>query len=125
MSEKLDTFAQDLLEKTRANKLDWRIMANPAGRDEFSADLGKGYRFHMWSVLSGENRSITLQLWKDGRAVLESVVNNWPGLLDLDVQKQRTKRFRAYSDLFDAVREYVYGGEETMGEVSELLRGIV
>jgi hypothetical protein len=125
MSEKLDQFAQELLEKTRTNKLDWQIMANSVGRDEFSADLGEGYRFHIWSVLSGENRSITLQLWKDERPVLESVANNWAGLLDINIQKERVKRFRAYSDLFDAVRESVYGGEQTMGEVAQLLRRIV
>jgi len=38
MSERLDQLAQELLEKTLAKKLDWRIMANPLGRDEFSVD---------------------------------------------------------------------------------------
>jgi hypothetical protein len=124
MSEKLDQFARDLLEKTRANKLDWRIMANPMGREEFSVDLEKEYRFHIWWVVSGENRAITLQLWKDQRPVLESVANNWPGISNGEIVQERVKRFRAYSDLFDAVRESVYGGEETMGEVEQLLRRI-
>jgi hypothetical protein len=114
MSEKLDQFAQDLLEKTRSNKLEWRIMANPMGREEFSVDLDKAYRFHIWLTVSGENRAITLQLWKDQRPVLESVANI----------QERVKKFRAYSDLFDAVRESVYSGEETIGEVEQLLRKI-
>ena len=124
MSERLDQLAQELLEKTLAKKLDWRIMANPLGRDEFSVDLEKEYSFHIWLVASGDNRAITLQLWKDGRPVLESFANNWPGMPIGDTDKLRLKRFRAYSDLFDAVRESVDGGEETIGEVEQLLRKI-
>jgi len=124
MNERIDQLAQELLEKTRARKLDWRIMANPLGRVEFSVDLDKGYRFHIWSVDSGDNRAITLQLWKDGRPALESLANNWPALSNGEVIQERVKRFRAYSDLFDAVRESVYSGEETIGEVEQLLRKI-
>jgi hypothetical protein len=124
MSERLDQLAQELLEKTLARKLDWRIMANPLGRDEFSVDLEKEYSFHIWLVASGDNRAITLQLWKDGRPVLESFANNWPAVSNGEADMKRVKRFRAYSDLFDAVRESVYGGEETLGEVEQLLRRI-
>jgi hypothetical protein len=124
MNERIDQLAQDLLDKTRAQKLDWRIMANPLGRDEFSVDLEKEYSFHIWLVASGDNRAITLQLWKDGRPILESFANNWPALSNGEVDEERVKRFRAYSDLFDAVRESVYGGEETIGEVQQLLRRI-
>jgi len=124
MNERIDQLAQDLLDKTRAQKLDWRIMANPLGRDEFSVDLEKEYSFHIWLVASGDNRAITLQLWKDGRPILESFANNWPALSNGEVDEARVKRFRAYSDLFDAVRESVYGGEETIGEVQQLLRRI-
>ena len=122
MTERIDQLARELLEKTRAHKLYWRIMANPLGRDEFSVDLEKEYSFHIWLVASGDNRAITLQLWKYGRPILESFANNWPGIGEID--HERIKRFRAYSDLFDAVRESVYGGEETIGEVEELLRKI-
>jgi hypothetical protein len=124
MNERIDQLAQELLDKTRAHKLDWRIMANPLGRDEFSVDLGKGYRFHIWLVVSGENRAITLQLWKDQRPMLESIANNWPEISNGEIIQERVKKFRAYSDLFDAVRESVYGGEETIGEVEQLLRKI-
>jgi hypothetical protein len=124
MNERIDQLAQELLDKTRAQKLDWRIMANPLGRDEFSVDLGKGYRFHIWLVVSGENRAITLQLWKDERPILESIANNWPEISSGEIVQERVKKFRAYSDLFDAVRESVYGGEETIGEVEQLLRKI-
>jgi hypothetical protein len=124
MNERIDQLAQDLLDKTRAQKLDWRIMANPLGRDEFSVDLEKEYSFHIWLVTSGDNRAITLQLWKDGRPILESFANNWPALSNGEIDEERVKRFRAYSDLFDAVRESVYGGEETIGEVQQLLRRI-
>lgn len=124
MNDKIDELAQDLLDKTRVGKLDWRIMANPLGRDEFSVELGEGYRFHIWLVVSGENRAITLQLWKDQRPVLESIANNWPSASDAESLHEGVKKFRAYSDLFDAVRESVYGGEETLGEVQQLLRRI-
>ncbi len=124
MNERIDQLAQELLEKTRAHKLDWRIMANPLGRDEFSVDLREGYRFHIWSVVSGDNRAITLQLWKDERPVLESIANNWPEISGGEITQARVKRFRAYSDLFDAVRESVYGGEETIHAVEQLLRRI-
>jgi hypothetical protein len=124
MSERLDQLARELLEKTRARKLHWRIMANPLGRDEFSVDLEKEYSFHIWLAASGDNRAITLQLWKDGRPVLKSFANNWPAISNGEIDKDRVKRFRAYSDLFDAVRESVYGGEETLGEVEQLLRRI-
>jgi hypothetical protein len=120
----MDKLAQDLLAKTRAQKLDWRILANPLGRDEFSVDLEKEYSFHIWRVVSGDNRAITLQLWKDGRPVLEAFANNWPGVSSGEIDQDRVKRFRSYSDLFDAVRESVYGGEETIGEVEQLLRKI-
>jgi hypothetical protein len=124
MSDRIDQLARELLVKTRAHKLYWRIMANPLGRDEFSIDLEKGYSFHIWLVVSGDNRAITLQLWKDGRPVLESFANNWPELSNGEIVQERVRRFRAYSDLFDAVRESVYGGEETIGEVEQLLRKI-
>jgi hypothetical protein len=124
MNERIDQLAQELLEKTRAQKLDWRIMANPVGRDEYSVDLGEEYSFHIWLIASGDNRAITLQLWKDGRPVLESFANNWPAMSNGEIAQERVKRFRAYSDLFDAVRESVYGGEETIGEVEQLLRKI-
>jgi len=124
MNERIDQLAQDLLDKTRAQKLDWRIMPNPLGRDEFSVDLGTKYRFHIWAVVSGENRAITLQLWKDERPILESFANNWPAVSNGADGLERVKRFRAYSDLFDAVRESVYGGEETIEEVEQLLRKI-
>jgi len=124
MSDRLDQLAQELLEKTRAQKLFWRIMANPLGRDEFSVDLEKEYSFHIWLVVSGDNRAITLQLWKDERPILESFANNWPAVSNGADGLDRVKRFRAYSDLFDAVRESVYGGEETIEEVEQLLRKI-
>jgi hypothetical protein len=124
MNERIDQLAQELLEKTRAHKLDWRIMANPLGRDEYSVDLEKGYRFHVWLVVSGENRAITLRLLKDGHPVLESIANNWPEISNEEILQERVKKFRAYSDLFDAVRESVYGGEETIDEVEQLLRKI-
>ena len=124
MSERLDQLAQELLEKTLAKKLYWRIMANPLGRDEFSVDLEKEYSVHIWLLASGDTRAITLQLWKNGRPVLESFANNWPAISNVGTDKERLKRFRLYSDLFDAVRESVYGGEETIGEVEQLLRRI-
>jgi len=86
--------------------------------------LEKEYSFHIWLAVSGDNRAITLQLWKDGRPVLESFANNWPALSNGEIDQERVKRFRAYRDLFDAVRESVYGGEETIGEVEQLLRKI-
>jgi hypothetical protein len=121
---RIDELAQELLEKTLEKKLDWRIMANPLGRNEFSVDLGEGFRFHIWLMASGDNRAITLQLWKDERPALESTANNWPTLSGGDDLQERLKRFRLYSDLFDAVRESVYGGERTLGEVQQLLRKI-
>lgn len=124
MNDRIDRLAQELLEMTLAHKLYWRIMANPLGRDEFSVDLEEEYSFHIWLITSGENRAITLQLWKDGRPVLESFANNWPAMSNGEIDHERVKRFRAYSDLFDAVRESVYGGEETIGEVEQLLRKI-
>jgi hypothetical protein len=124
MNSRIDELAQELLAKTRAQKLYWRIMANPLGRDEFSVDLEKEYSFHIWLAVSGDNRAITLQLWKDGRPVLESFANNWPAVSNGEIDQERVKRFRGYSDLFDAVRESVYGGEETIGEVEQLLRKI-
>jgi hypothetical protein len=126
MSEKIDQWALDLLEKTRESKLDWRIMANPQGRDWFVVDIANDHQFefHLWSVDSGENREITLRLQKGGRTVFESVANNLPAISELEAFREKVKKFRALSDLFDAVREYVYGKEETAGEVEELLRKI-
>jgi hypothetical protein len=124
MNEKIDELAKELLDKTRAGKLDWRIMANPLGRDEFSVDLGEGYRFHIWLVVSGENRAITFQLWKDNRPTLESIANNWQVISDVQDFQERAKKFRLYSDLFDAVREGVYGSDETIVEVQQLLKRI-
>ncbi|MGA2251442.1 hypothetical protein [Terracidiphilus sp.] len=124
MNERIDQLAQELLTKTRDHKLWWRIMANPLGRDEFSVDLEEGYSFHIWLIVSGDNRAITLQLWKDGRPILDSFANNWPAMSNGEIDQERIKKFRAYSDLFDAVRESVYGGEETIGKVEQLLRKI-
>ena len=65
MNERMDGLAQELLQKTRDGRLDWRIMANPMGRDEFSVDLSPEFRFHIWRVDSSESCAITLQLWQD------------------------------------------------------------
>ena len=124
MNEKLDQFAQELLEKTRANKLEWHPLADPGDPEGFSVVLGRGFSFQIRSVVSGEYRTIALQLWKDQIPSLESMVNNRPRAVAVNDVQQLVKRFRLYSDLFDAVRESVYGGEETMGEVEQLLRRI-
>jgi hypothetical protein len=124
MNEKLDQFAQELLEKTRANKLDWHPLADPRDPEGFSVVLGQGFSFQIRSVVSGEYRTIALQLWRDQIPRLESMVNNWPKAEAVNDVQQLVKRFRLYSDLFDAVRESVYGGEETIGEVEQLLRRI-
>jgi hypothetical protein len=126
MSERIDQWARELLEKTRENKLDWRIMPNPLGRDWFIVDIDDNhqYEFHLWSVESGENREITLRLQKGGRTVLESVANNLPAISGPEAFQEKAKKFRVLSDLFDAVREYVYGKDEMAGEVEQLLRKI-
>ena len=133
MSEKLDQFARDLLEKTRAGKLDWKRYLNPAGhgREEYYVGVGDldgvgdGFFFHVWRRISGDDRTITLQLRpKHQIDAIESVANNWPGLGGGAPLKEAVSRFRLYSDLFDAVRESVYGKEETLGKVEELLRKI-
>lgn len=124
MSEKLDRFALELLTKTRDGKLDWRIHANPYGRDQYFVNMPEGYRFGLWQVASGDSRAITLRLEADGQPVLESMANNWPGVGGGAPGQETVKRFRLYSDLFDAVRESVYGSEETLGKVEELLRKI-
>jgi hypothetical protein len=122
--EKLDQFALDLLEKTIANKLVWHPLADPEDPDGFSVDLGKNFSFQIRSVVHGKYRTIALQLWKDQIPMLESMVNNNPRVEIVNDVQQLTKRFRLYSDLFDAVRESVYGGEQTLSEVEELLRKI-
>jgi len=124
MNEKLDQFAKELLEKTHANKLVWHPLANPGDPEGFSVDLGEGFSFQIRSVSSGEYRTIALQLWRDQIPRLESMVNNYPRAEAVNDVQQLVMRFRLYSDLFDAVRESVYGGEETIGEVEQLLRRI-
>jgi len=121
MSEKLDRFVPDLLEKTRANKLHWEEHSNPVGGEEYLLpDVGDGYSFRIWRRISGENRKITLRLQHSGRPTLDETVNNWPPLTGPDM----VSRFRLYSDLFDAVRENVYGKDETLEKVEQLLRKI-
>jgi hypothetical protein len=124
MNEKLDQFAQELLEKTRANKLEWHPLADPGDPEGFSVVLGRGFSFQIRSVVSGEYRTIALQLWGDQIPKLESMVNNFPRAEAVNDVQQLVRRFRLFSDLFDAVRENVYGGEETIGEVEQLLRRI-
>ena len=127
MSEKLDQFAKELLEKTRANKLEWKVYRNPAGhgREEYLADVGEGYRFQIWRWVSGDNRTISLQLRPpDQPTTIDSTVNNWPPITGYVPPQEAVSRFRLYSDLFDAVRESVYGPEEALGKVEELLRKI-
>ncbi len=124
MSEKLDQFALNLLVKTRAKKLDWRIHANPYGRDQYYVDLEDGYRFGLWQVASGDSRSVTLRLEVGGHPALETTASNWPGIIGGASAKDAVARFRLYSDLFDAVREGVYGSEETLEKVEQLLKKI-
>jgi len=126
MNEKLDQFARDLLEKTRAGKLDWKRYLNPIGRgEEYSVGVGEGYYFAVRRRTSGDNRSITLQLHtKDQPEALEATANNWPGIADGVPAQDTVTRFRLYSDLFDAVRESVYGKDETLGKVEQLLSKI-
>lgn len=121
MNERMDGLAQELLQKTRDGRLDWRIMANPTGREEFSVDLSPEFRFHIWRVDSSESCAITLQLWKDGRRILESVADNWPSFVDPGALQAGAYRFRVYSDLFDAIRESVFSGAEFLGEAEKLL----
>jgi hypothetical protein len=127
MSEKLDQFAQELLEKTRAHKLEWRVYRNSAGhgREEYLADVGEGYYFQIWRRVSGDDRTISLQLRApDQPTTIDSTVNNWPRMVGGVPTQEIVSRFRLYSDLFDAVRESVYGPDETLGKVEELLRKI-
>ena len=127
MSDKLDQFARELLEKTRANKLEWRVYRNPGGhgREEYLADVGEGYFFQIWRWVSGDNRTISLQLRApDQPTTIDSTVTNWPPLTGYVPAQETVSRFRLYSDLFDEVRESVCGPEETLGKVEELLRKI-
>jgi hypothetical protein len=124
MIEKLDQFAQELLGKTRANKLDWKEVESQSDREEFSVALEREYSFHIVRVVSGEYCTIALQLWREQFPRLESTVRNWPSVGAGEEMQQVVTRFRLYSDLFDAVRESVYGGEQTLGEVEQLLRKI-
>lgn len=123
MSEKLDKFAQDLLNKTREGKLTWLIHANPYG-ERYFVEIDEGYQFDLLQVVSGDSRAVTLRLSHGGRPALESVANNWPRAAGGIPAGEAVSRFRLYSDLFDAVRESVYGKEETLGKVEELLRKI-
>jgi hypothetical protein len=127
MNEKLDQFARDLLEKTKAGKLDWKRYLNPAshGREEYYVGLGDDFSFNIWRRISGDDRTITLQLRpKDKPGAIESVANNWPSLGGGVPLKESVTRFRLYSDLFDAVRESVYGKDEVLDKVEELLKKI-
>ncbi|HTW81624.1 MAG TPA: hypothetical protein VME23_18905 [Terracidiphilus sp.] len=124
MSEKLDQLAQELLEKTRNNKLGWIEVESQSDREEFSVALEKEYSFHIVRVVSGEYRTIALQLWRNQFPRLEATARNWPSVGAGEDMQQVVKKFRLYSDLFDAVRESVYGSDETLGEVEQLLRKI-
>jgi len=124
MSERLDQLAQELLGKTRDNRLVWKRVDCQSDREEFSVALEKEYSFHIVRVVSGEYRTVALQLWKDGFPRLEATARNWPSVGASSKTRETVGRFRLYSDLFDAVRESVYGSEEALGEVEELLRKI-
>ncbi len=123
MSEKLDRLVPEILKKTRDGILDWRISANPYGREEYFVNIGD-YKFFLWQIASGDSRSISLRLSHDSEGPLESMANNWPGATGAAPAQPIVVRFRLYSDLFDAVREHVHGSDEALGKVEELLRKI-
>ena len=129
MSEKMDQFASELLDKTRTGSPDWiRIETGDQEEEEYSLDLGEGYRFHVLSTTSGDDRSILLQLYQNQRILDESSARNWLSLVGQKtlMDSERVKRFRLYSDLVDSVRECVPSRkpEKEFGEVEELLRKI-
>ena len=124
MSERMDQFAAELLLKTQSNKLEWIPVQLDPDEEEFSIDLGEGYRFHALSSRSGEDRDITLQLFHDQRILDEAAVKNWSLRSDPRMDTGYIKRFRLYSDLVDAVRENLPGGEKDFNAVEQLLRKI-
>ena len=132
MSERLDQFAQELLEKTRTKKLTWRRIENlDSDVEGFVVELTQGFSFQLRSVVaegpkqdSEMYRTISLQLWRDHLTMHETVVRNWQSIKTNESMSEMARRFRLYSDLLNVVRLGVFDNEGTFVEVEELLRKI-
>ncbi|MDR3727553.1 MAG: hypothetical protein P4K86_10975 [Terracidiphilus sp.] len=129
MTDRLDQFADELLQKTRAGKLRWVFLdglnrPNPEMKG-YTVDIGDGVKFVIRRWQTGENVRITLQLLSlPGSDLIRTEVRNWPINLVDENSQEAVRRFRLYSDLFDAAYESSVDIEQEFDKVEELLRKI-
>jgi hypothetical protein len=126
MSDKAEEWAQQLLNKTEAKKLEW-FPADETEFDTFRADIGDGFLFSIQRSATGsDNKVISLQLRKGGSIVFTDKVNNLVSLSRAIVgmvgtPDDRISKFRLFSDLFRAAQKSAMGGEQTIERVQQLL----
>jgi hypothetical protein len=130
MTERMDKFAEELLQKTLAKKLKWTSGTNlraDVAIESYLTQLGDGdgVTFLISRSQSGENIRVSMMLQMHPQSSPVRVeVRNWPLRHDGSTDEEAVRRFRLYSDLFDAARESTFDVDDEFGKVEELLRKI-
>lgn len=129
MTDRLDRFAEELLQKTASGKLSWRLLET-VGRshgemDGYCVDLGDQFQFVLRRFRSRDNIRITFHLVSLSDAyATRTEVRNYPLILSDTENQDKVHRFRLYSDLFHAARESSIDRNQEFDKVEELLRKI-
>jgi hypothetical protein len=145
MSEQGEQWARQLLEKTKAGKLDWSTVRDQQF-DTYRAEIGDGFSFFVQrKVAEDDYKQIFLELKENGRSILADKADNQISSLakifsqaesriilsDKTPAQEYTQessghiaRFRLFSDLFYAARTKAMGGEQTLKKVQKLIESL-
>jgi hypothetical protein len=140
MSEQAEQWARQLLDKTKAGKLEW-FPSDDHQFEAFRADIGDGYAFSVQRKTEGnDDKEISFELKEAGKLIFADHVDNriqfskvaayalvdaLPGNTSSSESSfgrdPKIAKFRLFSDLFYAARTKAMGGEQTLKKVQELI----
>jgi len=130
--QRIDKFAEELLAKTLANKLQWRVPSYRSSGEagKYVTDIGDGLEFEICKSLTteipGQNpvTNFVLSLKNQSNShPIAAWISNAIGF-KATPDRDQAKTFRTYSDLYDAAHESTFAIEDTFKTAEELLRKI-
>ncbi len=126
MSDSAEVLVEQLLEKTKRQKLEW-LPQDLREFDAFRADIGEGFEFYIERSNEGnDDKIISLELKKGGNTVFTDSADNIIGrsraqALMGAAPEVKIAKFRLFSDLFHAARKSAMDADQTIEKVQQLL----
>jgi hypothetical protein len=128
VSDKAEQFAGQLLEKTEAGKVQWRLIEGEQA-ETYKSDLEGIYEFWVSRTVNGENKVIEFRLTSPGGIVFSRTTDNLiagsipiaEGNVIGGSRFSKVNSFTLFSKLFHAARESALDGDHALEKVQQLL----